>query len=225
MPLPPLFLPELADEHGLVALGGDLRPPRLLLAYRSGIFPWFDESTPILWWSPDPRAIFDLDDFHISRRLRRTIRSGRFACTINQDFAAVIRGCADRPGDGNWITPEMIDAYETLHRLGHAHSVEAWQGDELAGGVYGVAVGGFFAGESMFTRIRDGSKVALAFLVDRLRTRGFGLFDIQFLNPHTERMGAVEIPRAEYLARLHDAIRLPARFADPVGLGNGDAVP
>jgi leucyl/phenylalanyl-tRNA--protein transferase len=203
----PLLLPELADEHGLVAVGGDLRPERLLQAYRRGVFPWFDETMPILWWSPDPRAIFEIGGLHISRRLRRTIRSGRFRLTINQDFASVIRGCADRPGDGNWITPSMIAAYETLHRLGYAHSVEAWHGDVLAGGIYGVAMAGFFAGESMFTRIRDASKVALAFLMDRLQERGFKLFDIQFLNDHTQRLGAIEIPRTEYLARLREALR------------------
>src|SRR5262249_23129715 len=128
----PLFFPELADENGLVAVGGDLRPERLLQAYRSGVLPWFDETTPILWWSPDPRAIFGTGGLHVSRSLRRTIRSGRFATTINRDFAGVIRGCADRPGDGNWITPEMIAAYETMHRLGHAHSIEVWRDGTLA---------------------------------------------------------------------------------------------
>src|SRR5262249_54078214 len=133
--------PELADAMGLVGVGGDLRPERLLEAYRRGIFPWFDEHGPICWWSPDPRAIFELDGLHVSRRLRRTMRSCRFTVTINRDFAGVMRGCADRP-EGTWITPEMIDAYVALHRLGHAHSVEAWADEELAGGVYGVAVGG-----------------------------------------------------------------------------------
>lgn len=208
----PLLLPELADETGLVAVGGDLSPGRLLDAYRRGVFPWYDLGYPVCWWSPDPRAIFELDDLHVARRLRRTIRSGRFRLTVNQDFAGVIRGCADRE-EGTWILPEMIAAYETLHRLGHAHSVEAWYGDELAGGVYGMAVGGLFAGESMFTRVSDASKVALAFLVDRLRERGFQLFDIQFVTDHTRRLGAVEVSRAEYLARLRRAVRLPARFA------------
>jgi leucyl/phenylalanyl-tRNA--protein transferase len=131
---------------------------------------------------------------------------------VNRDFAGVIRGCADRPGEGTWITPAMIRAYEELHRLGHAHSVEAWQGGVLAGGVYGVAVGGLFAGESMFTRVRDASKVALAFLVGRLRERGFELFDIQFLTEHTARLGAVEIPRAEYLRRLRRSLRARVSF-------------
>ncbi len=152
-----LFLdPERADADGLVGVGGDLSPTRLLEAYSRGIFPWFDETTPILWWSPDPRAIFELDGFHVSRRLARTLRSGRFAFTVNAAFGDVIRSCADRPGQGIWITPAMIEAYTTLHRLGWAHSVEAWRDGELAGGVYGVSVGGLFAGESMFTRVRDG---------------------------------------------------------------------
>ncbi|HZT80126.1 MAG TPA: leucyl/phenylalanyl-tRNA--protein transferase [Gemmataceae bacterium] len=212
MPRNPFLFPELADEHGLVAVGGDLRPERLLDAYRHGVFPWYDAESPVLWWSPDPRAVFELGRFRVSRRLRRTIRSGKFACTVNQDFAGVIRGCV-RPGEGNWITPEMIEAYERLHRMGHAHSVEAWHGGRLAGGVYGVAIGAFFAGESMFSRERDASKVALAFLVDRLRQRGFQLFDIQFLNDHTASLGAVEVPRDEYLARLKRAVAAPVHFA------------
>jgi leucyl/phenylalanyl-tRNA--protein transferase len=211
MPRLPLFDPEFADASGLVAVGGDLRPDVLLLAYRRGIFPWYDEGYPVCWWSPDPRAIIDLDHFHVPRRLARTLRQGRFTATVNRAFAAVIRGCADR-AEGTWITADMIAAYEELHRLGHAHSMEAWQGDELAGGVYGVAVGGLFAGESMFTRRRDGSKVALAFLVRRLRERGFVLFDIQMLTEHTARLGAVEIPRAEYLARLRNALAREVSF-------------
>jgi leucyl/phenylalanyl-tRNA--protein transferase len=213
MPRGPFLYPELADEYGLVAVGGDLRPERLLEAYRRGVFPWYDEGGPILWWSPDPRAIFELDGLHLSRRLRRTLHSGRFTATVNRDFAGVIRGCADRPGEGTWITADMIEAYERLHRLGHAHSVEAWHSGALAGGVYGVAVGGLFAGESMFTRVRDASKVALAALVERLRQRGFRLFDIQFRTPHTTRLGAVEIPRREYLARLQEALACKVTFA------------
>jgi len=204
--------PELADATGLVAMGGDLSPERLLEAYRRGIFPWYDESLPICWWSPDPRAIFELDRLHVSRRLRRTCRSNGYQVTVDQAFAGVIRGCADRPGQGTWITSAMIDAYESLHRLGHAHSLEAWCGDVLAGGIYGVAVGGLFAGESMFSRSRDASKVALVHLVARLRERGFQLFDVQFLNAHTARLGAVEIPRKEYLTRLRAAITSQAMF-------------
>jgi leucyl/phenylalanyl-tRNA--protein transferase len=212
MPRVPLLDPEWADEFGLVAIGGDLSTARLLEAYRNGIFPWYDEQTPIMWWSPDPRAIFELDQFHIARRLQRTMRSGRFTITVNRDFAAVIRACADRPEQGTWITTEMIAAYERLHQLGHAHSVEAWHGDVLGGGVYGVSLGGFFAGESMFTRVRDGSKVALAALVERLRQRGFTLFDTQFVTEHTKRMGAIEIPRREYLRRLRLALTRPLSF-------------
>jgi leucyl/phenylalanyl-tRNA--protein transferase len=204
--------PELADATGLVAMGGDLTPARLLEAYRRGIFPWYDENLPICWWSPDPRAIFKLDRFHVSRRLRRTCRSGRFQVTWNRAFSEVIRGCADRPGQGTWITEEMMHAYEALHGLGHAHSIEVWSGDQLNGGIYGVAVGGFFAGESMFSRRRDASKVALVHLIERLRERGFQLFDIQFLNDHTARLGAVEIPRREYLERLRAALACDAHF-------------
>jgi leucyl/phenylalanyl-tRNA---protein transferase len=204
--------PELADADGLVGVGGDLSPRRLLEAYRRGIFPWYDAQTPILWWSPDPRAIFEMDGLHVSRRLARTVRSGKFAVTVDRDFAGVIRGCADRPEPGVWITPEMVEAYERLHRLGHAHSVEVWHGGELAGGLYGVAVGGLFAGESMFTRVRDASKVALVHVMGRLRERGYQLFDVQFLNDHTESLGAVEIPRREYLARLRRALECPATF-------------
>jgi leucyl/phenylalanyl-tRNA--protein transferase len=206
------FDPESADSEGLVAVGGDLRPARLLQAYRSGVFPWYSEETPILWWSPDPRAIFELDGLHVSRRLARTLRARRFVVTFDRDFAGVVRGCADRPGQGTWITPAMVRAYNELHRLGWAHSVEAWHAGELAGGLYGVAVGGLFAGESMFTRVRDASKVALVHLVEHLRQRGFQLFDIQFCTEHTRRLGAAEIPRAEYLARLRRALSCPVRF-------------
>jgi leucyl/phenylalanyl-tRNA--protein transferase len=203
--------PEFADDMGLVAIGGDLRPARLLQAYRSGIFPWYDEGYPVCWWSPDPRAIFELDRMHVSRRLQRTIRSGRFRITLNQAFGDVIRGCADRE-EGTWITGDMIAAYENLHRLGHAHSVEAWLGEKLAGGIYGVAIAGFFAGESMFSRCRDASKVALAYLVDHLRQRGFQLFDIQMLTDHTASLGATEIPRGKYLGRLKQALASNASF-------------
>lgn len=209
----PSFDPDWADEHGLVAVGGDLRPEQLLVAYQRGVFPWYDETTPICWWSPDPRAIFELDRFHVSRRLQRTMRSGKFTVTVNRAFAGVIRGCAERE-EGTWIVPEMIAAYEALHHLGHAHSVEAWQDGELAGGVYGVAIGGLFAGESMFARRTDASKVALTALVDRLRERGFVLFDTQFVTEHTRRLGAVEIPRQEYLERLRRAVQRRVTFEE-----------
>jgi leucyl/phenylalanyl-tRNA---protein transferase len=206
-----VFEPERADETGLVAVGGDLEPATLVLAYRSGVFPWFGEEDPILWWSPDPRAIIEMDGLYISRRLERTRRSGKFQLTINRAFGAVIRSCADRAG-GTWITRAMLFAYERLHRLGIAHSVEAWHAGALAGGVYGVALGGFFSGESMFARVNDASKVALAFLFDHLRTRGFQLFDTQVRTDHTTSLGAIEIPRREYLAQLHAALKCRIRF-------------
>jgi leucyl/phenylalanyl-tRNA---protein transferase len=209
-----LFDPNRADEIGLVAVGGDLAPRRLLEAYCCGVFPWFDEDSPILWWSPDPRAVIELDGLHVPRRLQRTLRSGRFRPTINRAFAAVIRACADRPGEGTWITPDMIAAYEALHALGFAYSLEVWCGDELAGGIYGVALNGLFAGESMFTRLRDGSKAALVFLVEHLRRQGFQLFDIQVLSEHTARFGGREIPRAEYLVRLRRALSCRVSFTD-----------
>lgn len=208
--------PRRAPRHGrfagLVAVGGDLSVPRLLLAYRSGIFPWSDD--PLTWWSPDPRAIFELDRFHLPRSLARTLRSGKYRTTVNRAFRAVIEGCA-APGPGRletWISPAFIEAYTALHRAGHAHSVECWQGGELVGGIYGVAVGGLFAGESMFHRARDASKVALVALVERLRERGFALFDIQMRTPVTRLLGAVEISREEYLRRLAGAVKLECRF-------------
>jgi leucyl/phenylalanyl-tRNA--protein transferase len=205
---------EEADLYGLVDVGGDLSPDRLLDRYRQGVFPWYDDLLPICWWSPDPRAIFELDGLHVSRRLRRTHRHGKFQFTINRDFAGVMHGCGDRPEEGTWITPAMMEAYQELHRIGHAHSIEVWQEGELAGGLYGVAIGGFFAGESMFHRRTDASKVALIFLVEHLRRRGFSLFDTQILTPHTARLGAIEIPRDAYLERLRHAIQLPVTFVD-----------
>jgi leucyl/phenylalanyl-tRNA---protein transferase len=205
-----IFKPERADDYGLVAMGGDLRPATLLRAYRAGVFPWYNENEPILWWSPDPRAIFELEHFSLSRRLARTIRSEKFRLTINQAFPQVMLGCADR--DRTWITEDMFRAYTLMHQLGHAHSIEAWLGDELAGGVYGIAMGGFFAGESMFHRVRDASKVALAYLIEYLRVRGFTLFDTQVLTEHTARMGACEIPREDYLRRLMIALDVKTSF-------------
>jgi leucyl/phenylalanyl-tRNA---protein transferase len=204
---------DFEQRYGLVRIGGDLEPATLLEAYCTGVFPWFDEDCPICWWSPDPRAIFELNQFHISRRLGRTIRSGKFAITINQAFGDVIRGCAERD-EGTWLTQSMIDAYERLRRLGVAHSVEAWRDGKLGGGLYGVALGGLFAGESMFHRVTDASKVALAFTVEHLTQRGFRLFDTQFLTEHTARLGAIEIPRREYLERLQQALRIDTSFVE-----------
>lgn len=218
----PWVSPEEAGPDGLVGVGGDLRPATLLRAYSEGVFPWFNEGDPIVWWSPDPRGIIELDRLHISRSLARTIRSGKFRITADRAFGQVIRGCAERPNDGTWITDQMVAAYEELHRLGHAHSIETWiqqpgrsepqenekdAGWMLAGGIYGVAIGGLFAGESMFYRVTDGSKVALAALVARLRERGYQLFDVQMCTEHTTRMGAGELPRREYLRRLRGAVR------------------
>jgi len=202
----PWIPPTFADEDGLVGIGGTLDPTCLLRAYAEGVFPWFSEGDPIYWWSPDPRAVFDIHKgMHISRRLARTVRSGKFHVTFDRQFRQVIRACGDRP-EGTWITREMVTAYEELHRLGFAHSAEAWQDGELAGGVYGVAICGFFAAESMFYRKTDGSKVALAALLDRLKTRGFELVDLQMLTEHTERLGAFEVSRPKYLEMLKKAI-------------------
>jgi leucyl/phenylalanyl-tRNA---protein transferase len=201
-----------ADAKGLVAIGGDLSVPRLLLAYRSGIFPWTID--PISWWSPEPRAIFELDGFHVSRSLSRVIRKGVFRITLDRAFRRVMESCA-APAPGRrstWISQEFIQAYTQLHRLGCAHSLECWQGRQLAGGIYGVAIGGFFAGESMFHRVSDASKVALFHLIEHLRGRGFTLLDIQMLTPITTRLGGVTIPRQEYLGRLNQAVKLVVSF-------------
>ena len=215
--LPEHFPPaEDADPEGLLGFGGQLSPEWLIDAYRHGIFPWpiTDFDAPLAWWSPDPRAIIEFDRFHVSRRLRRTCRSAKFEVTRDAEFAAVIHGFAMAPGRVNqtWLTPDMIDAYIRLHELGFAHSVEVWYQQELAGGVYGVAIGGLFAAESKFYRVRDASKVALVYLVEHLHVRGYQLLDIQQLTPHTARLGAVGIPRDDYLARLSAAIDLPVTF-------------
>ncbi|MEA1951497.1 MAG: leucyl/phenylalanyl-tRNA--protein transferase [Planctomycetota bacterium] len=209
---------EAATEDGLVGVGGSLAPDWLLDAYTHGIFPWpvGEEDDPMLWWSLDPRAIFELDGLHVSRRLQRTCRGGRFTLSCDKDFAGVIRGCATGPAreGGTWITPAMIEVYTRMHELGHAHSIEAWYEGRLAGGIYGIAVAGLFAAESMFYHQRDASKVALVGLVEHLRARGYLLFDIQQLTPHSERLGAVEIPREDYLGRLADALQAAVTFGD-----------
>lgn len=192
-------------------------PPNLLVsAYASGWFPMAVEEGEIRWFSPDPRGILPLDGVHVPARLARVIRRGTFRIEINTAFEAVMRGCAEADrGDeegGTWIDAEILESYIELHKLGIAHSVEAWRGDELAGGLYGVALGGAFFGESMFHRVTDASKVALVALVERLRTRGFELLDIQWLTPHLARFGAIEIPRREYLRRLDAALKLRPAF-------------
>jgi len=203
------------EFDGLVAIGGDLSMPRLLLAYRNGIFPWTDN--PITWWSPDPRAIFDLDRFHVPESLARTIRRGVFEVTLDRAFRKVVEGCAApaRGRESTWISPLFIEAYTRLHKRGHAHSVECWQDNQLVGGIYGVSIGGFFAGESMFHRVSNGSKVALYRLVQHLRTRGFVLFDIQATTPITRQLGAIAIPREEYLRRLAQAVEMDCAFESP----------
>ena len=203
-----------ADENGLVHIGGKLTPDWLLDAYTHGIFPWpvsdpFRRGRSVLaWFSPDPRCILEFDRFHVSRRLEQTCKSKRFRITFDTDFSGVIRGCAERhKQEGTWITPEMMDAYLELHRLGYARSVETWSGNDLVGGVYGVAIGGFFAAESMFYRQRDASKVALVALMRHLKERDYQLVDIQVKTDHTARFGAIEIARSEYLRRLQSALR------------------
>ena len=204
--------PHDAAPEGLVAIGGDFSPERLLLAYRSGIFPWTDN--PISWWSPDPRGIFELDHFHVPRSLEKFLRKNPYAVTVDRAFRAVMEGCAvpDARRGKSWITPNFIAAFTRLHDAGHAHSVECWRGDELVGGIYGVAVGGMFAGESMFHRADNASKVALHHLVTRLRAKGFALFDIQMVTETTQALGAMEIPRAVYLERLSRATEMKCTF-------------
>lgn len=215
--MPSRFFPPAsrATPEGLVAVGGRLSTTWLLDAYRHGIFPWPSNAhEPMLWWSPDPRAILPLEGMHVSRRLERRLRSGEFDATCDTAFFQVINACARGSGreGGTWITPPMIAAYTKLHRQGHAHSVEVWRDGVLAGGAYGIAIGGLFAAESMFYRSRDGSKVALARLVRHLRARGYQLLDVQQATPHTRTLGVVEISRGEYLKRLREAVDLSATF-------------
>ena len=206
----------MADSDGLLGVGGQLTPDWLLDAYGHGIFPWpITGSVELLaWWSLDPRAVILWDQFHVSRRLRRTCRGGRFTVTCDRDFRGVIRGCATAAGrEGQtWLTAQMIDAYVQLFDLGHAHSVEVWSDGVLAGGTYGLAMGGLFSAESMFHRVTDASKVALVHLAAHLQARGYPWMDIQQLTPNSARFGAVEIPRSEYLRRLDEALALPVTF-------------
>jgi leucyl/phenylalanyl-tRNA--protein transferase len=207
--------PTATTDDGLLCVGGRLAPEWLLDAYRHGIFPWpMWADDPIAWWSPNPRAVIELDALHVSRRLQRTIRSGKFDVSCDRDFDAVIRACATAGDRRNntWLTPNMIAAYCRMHELGHAHSVEVWHDGALAGGTYGIAIGGLFAAESMFHYVTDASKLAVAALVAHLRERNFELLDIQQWTPHTGRLGASEIPRAEYLQRLARAVTQPVTF-------------
>ncbi len=206
--------PDYADPSGLLAVGGDLSNERLLEAYRVGIFPWYSDDQPILWWSPDPRLILDLKDFKISRSLGKTLKKGVFQVTFDHAFEEVIQACAVVPREaqnGTWITAEMQEAYINLHGLGYAHSVETWFGGQLAGGLYGVSLGRCFFGESMFHLKTDASKVALATLVERLKSWDFHFIDSQMTTEHMVRLGAKELPRRIFLKRLQSALHHPTR--------------
>ncbi len=204
--------PARAEPDGLLAVGGDLSPGRLLAAYARGIFPWYDDRSPILWWSPDPRLVLFPGELHVSRSLARTLRRGTFRIAADTAFERVIRRCAEkaRPGQrGTWITDEMIAAYEELHRLGFAHSFEAWSGEALAGGLYGVSLGGAFFGESMFSELPDASKAAFALGVGFMQRLGIELVDCQVRTDHLVRLGAREIPRTDFLERLEELLYRP----------------
>jgi leucyl/phenylalanyl-tRNA--protein transferase len=209
-PFPPLATAQ-KEPNGLLAVGGDLSPRRLLDAYRRGIFPWYSDGDPILWWSPDPRMVLFPAELRVTRSLAKTLRNKAHEVRFDTAFDAVMRGCATpRPGQGGtWIGPEMRTAYRKLHHLGYAHSVETWVDGELAGGLYGVAIGAAFFGESMFSRTRDASKIALVGLVRRLAAEGFGLIDCQMHTTHLESLGAREIPRAEFARRVKELVDYP----------------
>ena len=201
----------LAEPDGLLAVGGDLGIKRLIAAYRQGIFPWYNEGDPILWWSPDPRTVLIPGEVRISRSLGKLMRKGVFQVTMDRDFPAVINACAlpREPSGGTWLVPEMISAYRALHVHGVAHSVEVWRDGALAGGLYGVAIGGIFFGESMFTRVDNASKVALVHLCKRLHSWGFGLIDCQVMTGHLVRMGARQIPRIRFIGLVEYLRDLP----------------
>lgn len=203
----------LREPNGLLAAGGDLTPARLLQAYAQGIFPWFSPGEPILWWSPDPRMVFATDAMHVPRRLARWLRGCDWRIEADRDFAGVMRACA-APRDGHagtWITRSMLAAYLRLHELGHAHSIEVYANDALVGGIYGVAVGRMFYGESMFSRESGGSKVALLALARRLRDWGWPLLDAQVSSAHLQTLGACEWPRARFCARIAELVREPGK--------------
>jgi leucyl/phenylalanyl-tRNA--protein transferase len=198
-----LYFPpvDAASPEGILAFGGDLSPERLLLAYKNGIFPWFNIDEPIIWWSPDPRMVLFLDEFKVSKSMRNILNRNIFKVTFNQNFSAVIRNCQKitRPGqDGTWISEEMISAYERLHKLGHAKSIEVWQEEVLVGGLYGVDLGHVFCGESMFSKVSNASKVAFTSLVNQLKSQQYQLLDCQVYNEHLESLGCREIPREQF---------------------------
>lgn len=201
----------LRDPNGLIAYGGDLSPERLRAAYSQGIFPWYSQGDPLLWWSPDPRCVFATDGVHVSRRLQRTLKASPWTLSLDRDFARVMRECAaPRAGEpGTWITEDMFIAYTRLHELGFAHSLEVWSGEALVGGIYGVSIGRAFSAESMFSRANDGSKFALLALCHALHGWGFPLLDAQVPNPHLQRMGAIMLSREDYLRRLRKLVTQP----------------
>ncbi|HTQ06817.1 MAG TPA: leucyl/phenylalanyl-tRNA--protein transferase [Polyangiaceae bacterium] len=199
--------PEQSDGEGLLAVGGDLTPERLILAYESGIFPWYAEGLPPMWWSPDPRAVIDEHTLHVSKSLARELRRGRFRVSSNEAFERVMRECGRERDGGTWILPEMVRAYVRLYELGHARSFEVWLENQLVGGLYGVQRGALFAAESMFHRETNASKVALVAAVRSLFAAGITLMDVQFLTPHLASMGVREIPRRLYLAQARNAVR------------------
>ncbi len=200
----------LSEPNGLLCAGGDLEPQTIISAYSKGIYPWFSDDQPILWWSPDPRMVLFPKEFKVSKSLAKTVRSGKFEVRFDTAFADVIAGCAEprEPDGGTWIVPEMQEAYASLHELGVAHSVESWQNEKLVGGLYGVALGRMFFGESMFARETDASKVALVAMVEKLKRDGFELIDCQQETRHLARFGARPIPRQEFVQRLQELINL-----------------
>lgn len=216
----------LAEPNGLLAVGGDLSAERLLLAYRSGIFPWFNEDEPPLWWSPNPRMVLYPEHIKVSRSLGKRLKRGDFELTLDRCFDQVIHSCASlrEHTTGTWITPAMETAYNELHQRGYAHSVEAWQDGKLVGGLYGLALGGLFFGESMFSRATDASKAALVFLARHLHARGFRLIDCQVYSAHLASLGAQPIPRASFLQELAAHSNRPLKFmdADPPQEQTGD---
>ena len=207
----------LEEPCGLLAAGGDLSPERLIAAYRGGIFPWYSPGQPVLWWSPDPRAVLFPEEFHCSRSLAKTLRNGGFSYSMDRDFGAVIDGCAAprAASPGTWITSDMRAAYLELYHLGHAHSIEIWRGAELVGGLYGVRLGGVFFGESMFSRARDASKAALAHLVALCRRNSLAVIDCQLPSRHLTSLGSRTIPRSQFQALLREQVRMPSAALAP----------
>ena len=211
-PFPDVSLAE-REPNGLLAVGGDLSSQRIINAYLQGIFPWFSEGEPILWWSPDPRTVLYPDQIKVSRSLRKTLRKKQFQVSFDRDFKAVIEGCAEprENSPGTWLVPEMIDAYHQQHELGLAHSVEVWQDEKLVGGLYGMAIGAVFFGESMFSRVPDSSKIALVHLSRSLQDWGYKMIDCQVYTQHLASLGAEEVPRRTFCRDLAQWTRLPGR--------------